>query len=243
MGRGEARITLLEGTASIMADGQKAWRPLAVGMTLKGGDQVNIENKSRMEIRLPDQSVLRFADNTRFKIQKIDISRESNARTAVINVALGKTWANVNKSFGVKPNYEIASRNAVCGVRGTVYRMNVEDNQSVLVRVYEGEVNVSGGSGPERVAGVDGPPKSVAGPVSIPGPVSVTMEQWVYIVKSMQQIRISGDGIAHKPESFTEEEDRDAWVDWNKARDAGMDKAGPDEEGTGAGAWLFPFGH
>lgn len=223
IGQGEALITLLDGSAQVQS-GESDWKPLKTGNLLKGGDEIRIGKRSRLELRLPDQSLLRFSANTHFKIVAINI--ESNARSARINLVLGKTWANVNKAWGgAKPDYEVASRNAVCGVRGTIYRMNVEQNDSVLVRVYEGEVNVRGGrKAAETTPPLIGQPHKVAGPTPIEGPRPVSMEEWTYIVKSMQQIRVGADGVPQKPEAFTEAQDRDAWVEWNKARDAELEK-------------------
>ena len=109
---------------------------------LKAGDQVSTGPDSKMELALPDGSLLRFAENTKFKVVGIDMDMSAGRRIAQVNVALGKTWAKVNKGLGVKPNIEVSCENAVAGVRGTVYRMNVEQDKSVLLRVYEGEVSV-----------------------------------------------------------------------------------------------------
>lgn len=235
MGRGEGKVTELKGTARWQTKGG-SWANLKSGQSLKGGDQVETGTGARMELTLPDASILRFAENTRFRIIAIDMDESAGTRNAKINVALGKTWANVNKGLKVNPNIDVTSSNAVAGVRGTIYKMNVDEDQAVLVRVYDGQVNVEGVKGekkPETQAPVLGQPYKISGPTPVQGPHKVTMEQWVYIIKSMQQIRVSSTGIPSKPESFTLAEDRDEWVDWNRSRDR-------EAEGTaGAGTDIF----
>ncbi len=240
IGKGECRVTAVSGAVKCSIQGG-SWGNLKTGWLLKGGDQVETGPGAKMEITLPDGSLLRFAENTRFKIIGIDMDEKSGTRNAKINVALGKTWANVNKGLRIKPNIDVSSDNAVAGVRGTVYRMNVDQDQSVLIRVYDGEVSVEGGGkGRQQAAGPSpqGPPRKVPGPTQVQGPSKVSMDQWVYIIKSMQQIRISSAGMPSKPESFTAKEDRDEWVDWNKGRDEAADN--PTEKSRKK-SWLDRF--
>ena len=217
--KGEAKVTALEGTAQAFCPDQKKARYLKTENVLQAGCEVSTGEKSLLELALPDNSIIRFAENTRFKLLQADVD-DTGGRDVKISVTLGKVWSNVRKALGGKGGFEVSCENAVAGVRGTIYRMDVEADKSALVKVYDGEVSVAGVKSPQKLtATVTGAPQPVSGPKVIAGPKPVSMEEWIYIVKSMQQIRIKSDGKAEEPKDFTETEDRDAWVDWNKARD------------------------
>jgi hypothetical protein len=172
-----------------------------------------------MELVLADNSRLRFAGNSEFSVVRMEAGGPSTPRDVNVHITLGKAWASVTKTMGTKGNFAVSCDQAVAGVRGTIYRMNVEPDRSALVRVYDGTVHVTGGGTAMALPTPVGPPTRVAGPKPIPGPHKVTMEEWTVIIKAMQQVRIGADGVPEKPRDFTEKEDRDEWVEWNKARD------------------------
>ncbi|MDD3249302.1 MAG: FecR family protein [Smithellaceae bacterium] len=221
MTKGKAQVTSLQGEVSMICPGQTQAVIIKNYDFIKPGCEVSTGADSRLEMVLPDRSVVRFAEKTKLILVQADIGVRGS-RAVGISVMLGKIWTNVRKSLvGGGDKFEISCRNAVAGVRGTVYRMDVETDQSAVVKVYDGEVSVAGVSRAKETEPPEtpGPPQPVAGPSVIEGPKPVTMEQWVYIVRSMQQVRITSDGQALKPRDFTEEEDMDDWVKWNKQRD------------------------
>jgi len=222
IGKDGAKVSMLEGTAEVLPGGKQEWRSLRLRDSLRGGDEVRTGSQSRLELTLADHSNVRFADNTRFKIVQLVADDDSSQKSANVYMALGRSWANVSRMSGErKGGFELSCDKAVAGVRGTIYRMNVNEDQSALVRVYDGEVFVKGGGKNIREESVSfGAPRKIAGPKKIEGPRKVSMEEWTFIIKSMQQIVIRSDGSAEMPRDFTEAEDRDPWVDWNRERDA-----------------------
>jgi hypothetical protein len=95
--------------------------------------------------------------------------------------------------------------------------MNILEDSSTVVKVYSGEVTVQKPvRGPDRAEA----PHPVQGPHPVSGPRKISMEEWTYIVRAMQQIVVRPDGTAEKPVVFSVEADSNKWVRWNQERDA-----------------------
>jgi hypothetical protein len=191
---------------------------------LKKDHEVKVAEKSRLEIRFPDGTVMRLAEKSSLKMNELAFNKETDQKNVKVGLSVGKLWAKVKKLNTHDSAVEVTTANAVAGVRGTVYRVNVDEDKSALVKVYDGEVYVAN---PPRDASkpIDKvtQPHEVAGPHAVPPPFhEVSMEEWTAIVKAMQQIRISSDGKPSKPEDFDSKADADDWVRWNQKRDKEM---------------------
>jgi len=216
-----AEVTLLEGKVEVIKKGMIKPQPLALGDYAAHGDRIGTKKSSRIELKLPDNSLIRFDELTTFEIVSVEFDKKTKQRDINVSMVLGKTWANVSKMLGQKGRFEVSTKTAVAGVRGTVYRVNVAEDNTVLVKVYWGEVGVS--SAPKSDTASQSQqimkPTRVLGPYPVAGPHAVSMEEWTYIIKSMQQIIIRPDGTATKPMPFLASEDLNDWVRWNQERD------------------------
>ena len=221
----QAQVTFMQGKAEVLAKGQTAWALLTVGSVLSIDDEVRTGEKARIEIQLPDRSILRFDQQTAFKMKTLLFDAGEGSRDVKVEMGSGKTWANVRKVFGSKKTFEVASANAVAGVRDTIWRMNVGPDRSTLIRVYEGSVEVYNPFVRPDYKPEEGGfkvPREVQGPKEVPRPYEeVSKEQWEQIVLTqMMQIVIPSTGRPGEPVAFSAEEDqREEWVRWNQERD------------------------
>ncbi len=218
---GEAQVSLIKGSASVVKKGKTKAQPLAKGDLLSGGDRVSTGKNTRIELKMPDGSYLRYDEETTFKLESVDFDKDRKKRNISVSLILGKTWAKVARFFGIRGRFAIAAKTAVVGVRGTVYRMNVNKDNSVTVKVYWGEVLVKKPmkeSVPAQPQAIMQPTK-VEGPHPVQGPTPVSVEEWTFIVGALQQIDIRPDGTVTKPFRFSIKDDLNDWVIWNQKRD------------------------
>lgn len=207
----EAWVTFLEGKATLRPQDETHSIHLELNARLRNGDRVTTGPDARIELTFADKSILRFDEDTTFELIDVSYSRESTKRDINIKMVMGRAWAKVSKIAGQKGGFDLHAVNAVAGVRGTTYRMNILEDSSTVVKVYSGEVTVQ--------KPVRGPDRAEA-PHPVQGPRKISMEEWTYIVRAMQQIVVRPDGTAEKPVVFSVEADSNKWVRWNQERDA-----------------------
>lgn len=216
-----AIVTMLDGSAQAFTKGAKTGSRLKKSDHLSKDQEVKVGEKSRIELKFPDGTVMRLSEKSSLKLSDVSYDQATQGKNVKVNLSVGKLWANVKKLTTPDSKVEVKTVNAVAGVRGTVYRVNAEEDNSAQVKVYDGSVYVDGTpkdtSKPVTQAGG---PVPVAGPQPVAPPYhEVSMEEWHVIVKSFQQITISPQGVPSQPQDFTPQQDMDDWVKWNQERD------------------------
>jgi hypothetical protein len=212
-------VTFLAGDATRAPGASGKAEKLGVGSAIRAGDVLETKRRTRLEVRLADQSVLRLGPSSRAVVQAAAFGKTVEERNVSAKLLVGKVWANVAKAVGGEARFEVQTENAVAGVRGTTFRVDAAKDRSVVVRVYSGTVAVAQGAipRPEHAGAQDAKPERR----QIAGPEEVTREQWEKIVTSMMQVRVSAEGVPGEPEAFAlAGAGTDEWEAWNRSRDA-----------------------
>jgi ferric-dicitrate binding protein FerR (iron transport regulator) len=115
--------------------------PIAEGDPLHDGDTVQTAPGARLEISLSTGSVLRLGENSHLRLGAAVPKKAFSAR-----LFFGNLWTKVHKLIA-QETFHIETENAVAGVRGTEFRIEVAPGKEDLLRVYEGAVQVDAHDG------------------------------------------------------------------------------------------------
>lgn len=226
------KVTFFKGDVTAGASGDGTAPPTLVrvkrnqeigsGTTIKTGDG------ARAELTFPDGSVVRVGPNAELKVDGASFDGKSKEVKVEATLVGGQAWAKVAKLVGNDAQFHLKTNNAVAGVRGTVFRVNVDRDEATVVKVYAGAVAVAAPlliASEVSASGPTGPISSDRKPIDDPF-TQVSKKDFEHLLGKMMSIRIPKNSsvAAAAPVSFTAEEDtkdEPEWVRWNSERDSG----------------------
>src|SRR5919108_896618 len=144
-----ATFHLQEGTVEIQRAGQGAFDEAAEGQTLREGDVIRTGLDGRAEIEYFDGSITRLDYNTTFTIVALEDQAETGTTVIEADQASGGTFSRVVELSGSDSRFETSTPTAVASVRGTDYFVLIDQDQTQIVGVIEGVVQVGGMAGDE----------------------------------------------------------------------------------------------
>lgn len=118
------RVQKVQGKVYVIHKGTgKAYR-LENSHPLFEGDTLITGSRSRINAAMDDKSILAMAPNAKLVITKVEYKPKENIRSTVMSLLWGSARFIVKKLSG-KPNYQVKTETAVCGVRGTDFAVSV----------------------------------------------------------------------------------------------------------------------
>lgn len=152
--QGEADVFfyIAEGKAKVLPYGQTDWDNAFSGTKLLLGDSLKTSRGGRVVVEFFNDTRVRLNEDTAVTLS--DVSKTSERETIALNLDNGAVWVNGQKSAGVREShYEVRTPNILVRGEGTIFE--VENDQSQIVRVFEGDVKVDimvDEGGQERIA-------------------------------------------------------------------------------------------
>jgi tetratricopeptide (TPR) repeat protein len=124
------KVVSVEGTVEVRRVGETQWQTVRLNDTYCPGDVIRVQERSRADVALVNQPVLRLDQNT-----TITLGGVKEERTSVIELARGAA----HFFSRVRRNLEVLTAFVNAGVEGTEFFIRVEENQTFM-SIFEGKV-------------------------------------------------------------------------------------------------------
>ena len=116
---------MVQGEVLVVHLGQSVAYTLKKGSPLFAGDTLVTNKRSRINAKMNDKSVIGLAPVSKLTIDKTVYDPQKDERSSFLSLMWGRARFIVSKITGNKPNYQVMTPTAVCGVRGTDFAIAV----------------------------------------------------------------------------------------------------------------------
>ena len=132
-----AKVVSVQGSVEVRRVGETQWQPVKLNDTYCPGDKIRVQERSRADVALVNQPVLRLDQNT-----TITLGGVKEERTSVVELVKGAA----HFFSRVRRNLEVITAFVNAGVEGTEFFIRVEEDQT-FISIFEGKVLASNEAG------------------------------------------------------------------------------------------------
>ncbi|MEW6088154.1 MAG: FecR domain-containing protein [bacterium] len=133
----ETQVIYYEGKAEAKRAQKEEWENVKLKMMLYPKDRVRTKLQSKVELKLPDNSIFNIGENTTFDIQKLFTDNTSGAKNYSFKLFVGDMVGNIEK-LKKGDTFEIETPVALVGFRGTTVFIHVEPNGETWIGMRRG---------------------------------------------------------------------------------------------------------
>jgi FecR-like protein len=137
-----ATLTVFQPAVSVSHTGG-AFASSPSGTVVDPGDAIKTDAKGRAAIELPDGTVTRLAGNTEITLTAAHFGKTGRLNDVSIFQKAGRTFTNVQHLIS-GASFKVAGQSAVASVRGTKFEVLVNPDGTMLVKLFEGELDLVG---------------------------------------------------------------------------------------------------
>lgn len=222
----KGKVSLVDGKVQKKLMDEEDWeKDVEENSSVFSRESYRTMKKSRAELELKESDVIRLAPKTTIDIVALYEEILEGSETTQVKLEEGDVWAQVN-SADEDSEFSLDTDISAAAITGTNFRMTRSKSGKTQMKVYHGEVKIANSKEALRTKS----PKSVyqfkekrevTGPREVMGPKEVTLKEWIYVVKNMQQITFDEKGNVVSAGEFksNDESEKTDWVEWNKRLD------------------------
>jgi len=201
------KATYVKGLARLKPKGNPDYERLELGRTVSEGDEVLTLEDTRVELTFDTGQVVRLGSVNRCLV-KTARKDDSGVLKCMIRSSSGRIWLKLRRMM-VGSDFSIETGTLVVGVKGTVFRADIEKDGTTKVYVYDGTVFARNAGGQEIMAGrlerVYAPP-SAGMERSVFDEAVDESDEWVRWNKDRDKLRIMvviSEKHGHEPASVS----------------------------------------
>ncbi len=137
-----ATLTVYQPAASV-SHGGGAFAAALTGTQVQAGDSVKTDTKGRASIQLPDGTLTRLASDTEMRLDAAHFTKSGTLHDAKLTERIGRTLTTVQHLVS-GATFQVAGQSAVASVRGTRFEVYVKEDGTMIVKLFDGELDFDG---------------------------------------------------------------------------------------------------